>query len=69
MPFTITLPSFGLSIVPRICNKVVLPAPLGPTIAITSPSFTDKSTPFNTSRLPKLLWIFFAIIILLFCKD
>ena len=40
-----------------ICNKVVLPAPLGPTIATTSPLFIVRSMPFNTCKAPKLFVI------------
>ena len=38
-------------------QQVVLPAPLGPTIATTSPLFIVRSMPFNTCKAPKLFVI------------
>jgi len=35
-----------------ICNSVVLPAPLAPTIDTTSPRTTSSDTPRNTSNAP-----------------
>ena len=51
-----TCPEVGVSRAPIICRRVVLPAPLAPTIAMTSPCATEKETPRNTSSEPKLLW-------------
>ena len=45
----------GRSKVPRICNKVVLPAPEAPTIEITSAFFTCSETLFSTCSSPKFL--------------
>ena len=45
-----TLPEVGFSRVPRICNRVVFPAPESPIIEINSPSFMCKFTPFKTFR-------------------
>ena len=40
------------------CSKVVLPAPLGPTMLTISPFSIARSIPRNTCRLPKLFVIF-----------
>ena len=63
MPSTITVPVSGLSNVPIICNRVVLPAPEGPTILTTSPLSICRSMPFSTSNEPKLFLIFLISII------
>ena len=51
-------PPSGISNVPMICSKVVLPAPLGPTMLTISPFSISRSIPRNTCRLPKLFVIF-----------
>ena len=61
------VPLSALSSVPIICSKVVLPAPLGPTILTTSPLSMCKSIPFSTCSLPKDFDMFFTSIILV-CK-
>ena len=38
--------------VPKICSKVLLPDPDGPTIETTSPLLISRSTPFSTSTFP-----------------
>jgi len=45
----ITLPKVGIISDISILNKVVLPAPLDPSITKHSPFFTFKETPFNAS--------------------
>ena len=55
VPSMLTLPLSARSRVPIICSKVVLPAPLGPTMLTTSPRAMSRSMPFSTSRVPKLL--------------
>ena len=40
--------TFGLSSVPSICRRVVLPAPDAPTIETISPFFICRSTPLST---------------------
>ena len=51
-PSNQTLPVSGLSSVPKICSKVLLPAPEAPTILTTSPFLISTSTPFSTSNSP-----------------
>ena len=45
-----TWPSFGLISPLRVCNKVVFPQPLGPTMAIRSPRWTSKLTSLHIIR-------------------
>ena len=40
----------GLSKVPKMCNKVVFPAPEAPTIDTISPLATFTDTPLSTSK-------------------
>ena len=61
-----TVPASGSSRVPMICNKVVLPAPLGPTILTISPLLISRSMPFNTCNEPKLFVIPSSFIIIAF---
>jgi hypothetical protein len=49
-PMRIT-PPFGASRQARQRSRVVLPEPLGPITAVTSPSSTEKSTPRSTAWL------------------
>ena len=51
-------PEVTLSSVPRIVNRVVLPAPEEPTIETTSEGWICKSTPFKTSREPYCFLMF-----------
>jgi len=64
-PSSRTLPLSGLSNVPIICNNVVFPAPLGPTMLTTSPLRISRSIPLSTSSEPKLFLIFLTSIIIL----
>ena len=48
----------GASKTPKICSKVVLPAPDDPTIATTSPFLISKETFFKTSKPLNCLLIF-----------
>ena len=48
------------SSVPRICSRVVLPAPLAPTMEMISPASTLRSTPLSTSSEPKCLCMLVA---------
>ena len=43
-PHTVTSPEVGASSVPAIVNSVLLPEPLGPMIATSSPASIAKST-------------------------
>ena len=52
MPSMSNSPWSGRSKVPNICSKVVFPAPEDPTMEITSPEATVKSTPFKIERSP-----------------
>jgi len=52
MPPSVTRPPSGRVSDPMICNSVVLPAPLAPTIDTTSPRATSNDTPRNTSNAP-----------------
>jgi hypothetical protein len=45
----LTLPEFAMSCPDIILNKVLFPAPLLPSKATLSPSYTEKLTPFRTS--------------------
>ena len=51
-PSTLTSPAERIRKPSRISMVVVLPAPFGPSRAITSPRPTWKSTPWSTSRDP-----------------
>ena len=42
------VPLVGISSVPRMCSSVLLPQPLGPTIASVSPAETCRLTPLRT---------------------
>ncbi len=54
-PLSITVPASG-GIAPVIrLNTVVLPAPSGPTSAVTSPRRSDMSRPFTARIPPKVL--------------
>src|SRR6266496_6503622 len=44
VPSTSTWPELGVSTPPRICSRVDLPEPEGPTMATNSPLFTPKLT-------------------------
>ena len=50
MPNTSTVPDVGASSVLMIRNSVVLPPPLGPSMANRSPDATEKLRPRNDSR-------------------
>ena len=65
MPSTMMLPESGLSSVPIICNRVVLPAPLGPTMLTISPFAMCRSMPLRTCREPKLLVM--SLMVIIFC--
>lgn len=58
VPSMRTIPVSGASSVPMICNRVVFPAPLGPTMLTTSPFSICRSMPLSTWREPKLLVMF-----------
>ena len=58
-------PASACESVPMICNRVVFPAPLAPTIEISSPRFTSSVMPFSTSNVPKDLRILVTFIIVL----
>ena len=47
------LPSFGVSRPDTVCRIVVLPAPLAPISAMTSPSFTSKEIPLMADYQPE----------------
>ena len=47
-PLKRIIPPVGLSSVPMSCRRVVLPAPLEPTMLITSPLLIVRLTPFST---------------------
>src|SRR4030095_3131185 len=47
-PSTLTSPAVGVSSPPSRCSSVLLPEPDAPTIAMRSPAFTARSTPFST---------------------
>ena len=64
VPSICTTPASGSSKVPIICNNVVLPAPLGPTILTISPLLISRSMPFNTCNEPKLFVIPSSFIII-----
>ena len=51
-PRIATDPASGLSNVPRICSKVVFPAPEAPTMLMTSPFAMSRSMPLSTGRDP-----------------
>ena len=44
VPPTTTRPPVGLSRAPKMCNKVLLPDPLGPMIAANSPFGNSRET-------------------------
>ena len=54
-PPTVTVPEFGVSKRLMQRRNVLLPEPLEPSMAITSPSCAVTETPFSTSRSPKRL--------------
>ena len=54
-PAGVTVPLSGARIPPSIVSSVVLPAPLGPMIASSSPRATSKLTSRTARRSPKLL--------------
>ena len=61
-----TCPESGLSSVPTICRRVVLPAPLGPTMATISRSCTSMSMPLRICKRSNRLvmawvWIMFLL--------
>ncbi len=56
VPSIVTEPLSGMSKVPIICNRVVFPAPLGPTILTTSP-FYLRSMPRNTPSAETSLFL------------
>jgi hypothetical protein len=58
MPLNKISPELGLSKVPKMVNRVVLPAPEEPTIETTSDSLICKSTPFKTSKEPYFFYMF-----------
>lgn len=62
-PLKRMLPDVGRSSAPISCKRVVLPAPLGPTMLITSPLSMCRFTPRNTCKEPKLFFISFISII------
>ena len=70
MSTIITFPVVGVSIPPKTFNKVVLPAPLAPTITTTSPFSISNDTFFTacTSIFPDeyVLFRFFTSIKLIF---
>ena len=53
-PCCVTVPASGARIPPSIDSSVVLPAPLGPMIASSSPRATSKLTSRTARREPKL---------------
>jgi len=53
-PATRTVPWSGTSRVARTSSSVVLPAPLGPTSAVTSPGGASRSSPSTATTSPKL---------------
>ena len=53
LPAMRSVPLSGRARVPAICSRVVLPAPLGPTMLTTSPLAMCRSMPFSTSSCPK----------------
>ncbi|SLJ42943.1 Uncharacterised protein [Mycobacteroides abscessus subsp. abscessus] len=52
MPATVARPSSGTNSVVRTRTVVVLPAPLGPSRAVTVPSGTVRSRPSRATSLP-----------------
>src|SRR5262245_45089128 len=55
-----TSPSVGISSPAIILRTVVLPPPLGPSNAMSSPSFTEKLTLFTATTVPNLLVTFLS---------
>src|SRR5258708_36898755 len=54
IPKSIALPEDGFRRPRRMLIDVVLPAPLGPSMATTSPSSMRRLTPFRASTAPHL---------------
>src|SRR5882724_5371762 len=58
VPCISTSPPLGVSSNPRICSSVLLPLPLLPTSATTSPAFKSSDTPLSTGSVcfPSTKW-------------